>query len=122
MAINNSSVKNVSSWSALRPPVNAGCYINKTTRSYLTDGFLETLKEGQKFFVITTLVYLNIPYSLEFENKKKGVNLLEESLEGNQGYVHAIPDNFPRGGGGGNFLKEANGDALLDELTFSRPD
>ena len=99
MAINNSSVKNVSSWSALRPPVTAGCYINKTTRSYLTNGFLETLKEGQQFFVITTLVYLNIPYSLEFENKKKGVNLLEESLEGNQGYVHAIPDNFPRGGG-----------------------
>lgn len=72
MAINNSSVKNVSSWSALRPPVNAGCYINKTTRSYLTNGFLETLKEGQKFFVITTLVYLNIPYSLEFENKIRG--------------------------------------------------
>lgn len=48
--------------------------------------------------------------------------MLEELLEGNQGYVHAIPDNFPRGGGGGNFLKEANGDALLDELTFSRPD
>ena len=47
--------------------------------------------------------------------------MLEESLEGNQGYVHAIPDNFARGGGG-NFLKEANGDALLDELTFSRPD
>lgn len=47
--------------------------------------------------------------------------MLEELLEGNQGYVHAIPDNFPRGGGD-NFLKEANGDALLDELTFSRPD
>ena len=103
MGINNSSVKNVSSWSALRPPVNAGCYINKTTRSYLTNGFLEILKEGQKVFVITTLVYLNIPYSLEFENKK-GVNLLVESLEGNQGNVHAVPDNFPPGGGGGTSL------------------
>ena len=49
MAINNSSVKNMSSWSALRPPVNAGCYINNTTRSYLINGFFETLKEGQKF-------------------------------------------------------------------------
>lgn len=122
MAINNSSVKNVSSWSALRPPVNAGCYINKTTRSYLTNGFLETLKEGQKFFVITTLVYLNIPYSLEFENKKKGSTCLKSYWRVTKVTFTLYRITFPGGGGRGNFLKEANGDALLDELTFSRPD
>ena len=100
MAINTSSVKNMSSWSALRPPVNAGCYINKTTRSHLMNGFLETLKEGQKCFVITTLVYLRIPYSLEFENKKKGLTCLKSHWRVTKVTFRLYRITFPPGGGG----------------------
>ena len=69
-----------------------------------------------------TLVYLNIPYSLEFENKKKGLTCLKSYWRVTKVTFTLYRITFPGGVGRGNFLKEANGDALLDELTFSRPD